>query len=194
MIIDGAAVPLVTFIYTLKGGLSTIDRIRARALEGLVLVQAMIGGLQKSGATINFNGATIAGTGTPGISAGWIDKLAAITDNTVGSTWRDRAIPTGSAVGWGAHEAARGALMHHCSITAGKITKYQAIVPTTWNGSPKDAAGNRGAFEVALLGTPFDAAQSSFTKQAGGSQNTESGIEVLRVLQSFDPCIACAVH
>ena len=45
-----------------------------------------------------------------------------------------RADPT---EGWGATEAPRGALMHQCTITAGKITKYQCIVPTTWNGSPQ---------------------------------------------------------
>ncbi len=75
--------------------------------------------------------------------------------------------------------------MHQTTITAGKITKYQCIVPTTWNGSPKDAAGNRGAFEQALVGVPYDAATSSFTNQAAGTTTTQSGIEVLRVLQSL---------
>jgi hydrogenase large subunit len=187
------AVP--SWVIALTGGLSTMDRLRARALEGLVLIQAMIGGLDKSGASIAFTGATIAGTSIP---AGWINKLAALTGSPaldfVGSTWRNRAIPTGTVQGWGAHEAARGALMHQTTINAGKITKYQCIVPTTWNGSPKDAANQRGAFEAALINVPFDAATSSFTNQAGGTTTTQSGIEVLRVLQSFDPCIACAVH
>jgi Ni,Fe-hydrogenase I large subunit len=191
-VITGA---VTNWVIGLRGGLSTMDRLRARALEGLVLIQAMIGGLDKSGASIAFTGATIAGTSIP---AGWVDKLKALTGSpaldVVGSTWRNRAIPTGTVQGWGAHEAARGALMHQATISAGKITKYQCIVPTTWNGSPKDAAGNRGAFEQALVGTPYDAATSSFTNQAGGTTTTQSGIEVLRVLQSFDPCIACAVH
>ncbi len=174
------------FVYGLKGGLSTIDRIRGRALEGLVLVQKMIGAVDKSGSSLAFTGSS------------WIGSLANLTGTPAkdfaGSTWRNAAIPTGTVQGWGAHEAARGALMHQTTITAGKITKYQCIVPTTWNGSPKDAAGNRGAFETALLGVVFDPAQSSFTNQAAGTTNTASGIEVLRVLQSFDPCIACAVH
>ena len=96
-----------------------MDRLRARALESLVLVQAMIGGLDKSGATIAFSGAVIAGTSIP---AGWTNKLKALTGSGaldfVGSTWRNKAIPVGTVQGWGATEAPRGALMHQCTITA----------------------------------------------------------------------------
>ncbi len=102
---DPAAVIVGTvtnWVIGLRGGLSTMDRLRARAIEGLVLVQAMIGGLDKSGAAIAFTGATIAGTTIP---AGWINKLAALTGSPTldfaGSTWRNRAIPTGTAPGLG---------------------------------------------------------------------------------------------
>jgi Ni,Fe-hydrogenase I large subunit len=60
------------------------------------------------------------------------------------------------------------------------IANYQLVVPSTWNGSPRDAAGRRGAWEEALIGTPV----------ADPSQP----VEILRTVHSFDPCMACAVH
>ncbi len=57
-------------------------------------------------------------------------------------------------MGWGWTEAPRGALGHWIHIKDGKIANYQAIVPSTWNGSPRDANGLPGAYEAALVGTP----------------------------------------
>ncbi len=82
--------------------------------------------------------------------------------------------------GVGFSEAPRGALAHWVHIQDGKIGNYQAVVPTTWNGSPRDPKGNIGAFEAALLNTPMaDPAQP---------------LEILRTLHSFDPCLACSTH
>jgi hydrogenase large subunit len=81
-------------------------------------------------------------------------------------------------VGFG--EAPRGALGHWIHIRDTKIANYQAVVPTTWNASPRDPAGNIGAYEAALLGTPM----------ADPSQP----LEILRTIHSFDPCLACASH
>ncbi|MDH3532279.1 MAG: nickel-dependent hydrogenase large subunit [Gammaproteobacteria bacterium] len=81
-------------------------------------------------------------------------------------------------VGFG--EAPRGALGHWIHIQDTKLANYQAVVPTTWNASPRDPAGNIGAYEAALLGTPMaDPAQP---------------LEILRTIHSFDPCLACASH
>jgi len=77
-------------------------------------------------------------------------------------------------------EAPRGALGHWIRIADGKIKNYQAVVPSTWNGSPRDAAGQPGAYEAALVGTPV--------------ADPEQPIEILRTIHSFDPCMACAVH
>ena len=82
--------------------------------------------------------------------------------------------------GVGQAEAPRGSLGHWIHIQDGKIANYQAVVPTTWNASPRDAAGNIGAYEAALLGTPM--------------ANVEQPLEILRTLHSFDPCLACATH
>ena len=81
-------------------------------------------------------------------------------------------------VGYG--EAPRGALGHWLHIKDTKIENYQAIVPTTWNASPRDADGNIGAYEAALLGTPM--------------ADPEQPLEILRTIHSFDPCLACASH
>jgi len=82
--------------------------------------------------------------------------------------------------GVGIGEAPRGALGHWIHIRDTKLANYQAVVPTTWNASPRDPAGNIGAYEAALLGTPM--------------ANPEQPLEILRTIHSFDPCLACASH
>ncbi len=82
--------------------------------------------------------------------------------------------------GVGMVEAPRGALGHWCHIKDTKLANYQAIVPSTWNASPRDPAGNIGAYEASLLGTPM--------------ANPEQPLEILRTIHSFDPCLACASH
>ena len=106
------------------------------------------------------------------IAAG--DLATANTQNWDPSTW-----PT-SVKGVGFTEAPRGALGHWVHIENTKIASYQAVVPTTWNGSPRDPAGNVGAFEASLLGTPL--------------ANPNQPLEILRTLHSFDPCLACSTH
>ncbi len=61
-----------------------------------------------------------------------------------------------------------------------KIARYQLVVPTTWNASPKDADGTPGAMEQALIGTDIKDAENPF--------------ELARIVRSYDPCLACAVH
>ncbi|NTU71264.1 MAG: nickel-dependent hydrogenase large subunit [Coriobacteriia bacterium] len=182
---DGLVPTVAGFILGLRGGLSTIDRLRGRAIETLVLVQAVLGaaGRNDAAATPALR-VTFAG-------GGWLDDLAALAGT---DTWRQITLPVGERQGWGANEAARGALMHQATIVAGEITKYQCIVPTTWNGSPKTAADSRGAIEQAMIGASFSGAGASFTGQGGGTVTTAGGVEVLRIAQSFDPCIACAIH
>lgn len=82
--------------------------------------------------------------------------------------------------GVGFSEAPRGALAHWVRIKDTKIENYQCVVPTTWNGSPRDAQGNIGAFEAALMNTKVERA--------------EEPVEILRTIHSFDPCLACSTH
>lgn len=82
--------------------------------------------------------------------------------------------------GRGLGEVPRGMLSHWVRIKNGVIDNYQCVVPTTWNASPMDAAGQHGAYEAALIGTRLaDPAQP---------------LEIIRTIHSFDPCLACAVH
>ncbi|MEZ5849694.1 MAG: nickel-dependent hydrogenase large subunit [Hyphomicrobiaceae bacterium] len=82
--------------------------------------------------------------------------------------------------GVGFTEAPRGALAHWIRIKETKIDNYQCVVPTTWNGSPRDNEGNIGAFEASLMNTKVERA--------------EEPVEILRTLHSFDPCLACSTH
>ncbi len=93
--------------------------------------------------------------------------------------WEPSSWPT-HAQGVGFVEAPRGSLAHWIVIDEGLIENYQAVVPTTWNAGPRDAAGVSGPYESALKGQAiFDAKQP---------------LEILRTIHSFDPCLACAVH
>jgi Ni,Fe-hydrogenase I large subunit len=135
---------------------STLGRVAARGIETLVLAERM---------------------------EGWLDELAAniqsdkrIHDN---DKWSPSSWPS-ECSGAGFHEAPRGALGHWVHIKDGAIANYQCIVPSTWNAGPRDAGGQRGPYEEALLGTPVAEA--------------DKPLEILRTVHSFDPCMACGVH
>lgn len=82
--------------------------------------------------------------------------------------------------GWSMGEAPRGSLSHWLRVEGGQVAHYQAIVPTTWNASPKDGRDQPGAYEASLMGQPL--------------ADPEQPLEVVRTVHSFDPCLACAVH
>jgi hydrogenase large subunit len=88
--------------------------------------------------------------------------------------------PSGTIEGVGTHEAPRGLLSHWVVVNNGKIENYQAVVPSTWNASPRDTKGQHGPYEASLLKNPI--------------ADPERPLEVLRTIHSFDPCLACAVH
>jgi hydrogenase large subunit len=102
------------------------------------------------------------------------DSTTANTTNWDPSTWPKEA------KGVGFTEAPRGALAHWIKIKDTRIENYQCVVPTTWNGSPRDNEGNIGAFEASLMNTKVEVA--------------EEPVEILRTIHSFDPCLACSTH
>jgi [NiFe] hydrogenase large subunit/hydrogenase large subunit len=136
---------------------STLGRVAARGIETLVLAEKM---------------------------EGWLDELTdnmgrgdlRIHDN---SKWEPETWPA-ECSGGGFHEAPRGALGHWVHIRNGEIANYQCVVPSTWNAGPRDALGQRGPYEEALIGNPV--------------ADPEQPIEILRTVHSFDPCMACGVH
>ncbi len=137
---------------------STIGRTLARGLETSLCAQWLMAELDKLIANVNSGITTTANT--------------ALWDP---STWPKTAVR-----GFGFTEAPRGALGHWIQIADGKISNYQIVVPSTWNASPKDGQGQRGAYESALIGTQMVSA--------------DQPLEILRTIHSFDPCLACATH
>ena len=115
---------------------------------------------------------------------GWVNELAdsiASGDYQIHANemW-DPANWPAEAKGWGFTEAPRGSLGHWIHIKDQKIENYQAIVPSTWNCSPRDWLNQPGPYEAALVGTPI--------------ADEKMPLEVLRTIHSFDPCMACGVH
>ncbi len=94
--------------------------------------------------------------------------------------WEPSTWPKNDVKGFGLMEAPRGALSHWVHIENHKIKNYQAVVPTTWNASPRDAKGQPSAYEASLVGHDL--------------WNPKEPLEILRTIHSFDPCLACAVH
>lgn len=86
----------------------------------------------------------------------------------------------GEGRGFGATEAARGALAHWIEVKQGKLENYQIVAPTTWNIGPRDGEGHRGPMETALIGAPI--------------ANPSDPVEVGHVARSFDSCMVCTVH
>ena len=139
---------------------STLGRTAARCIETVVVAEQLSEWTNELIASI--------ASGDTKIHAGaemWDPK-----------NWGDKELE-----GWGFTEAPRGALGHWVKIgTDHKIANYQCIVPSTWNCSPRDAKGQPGPYESALIGTPI--------------ADEKMPLEVLRTIHSFDPCMACGVH
>jgi hydrogenase large subunit len=104
----------------------------------------------------------------------WVQELK------VESPARSRFKYPSSGNGAGLSEAPRGALGHWVEFSRQAIRRYQILTPTGWNASPRDETGQKGPMEQALIGTPV--------------RDKNQPIELLRVVHSFDPCLACSVH
>jgi len=136
---------------------STLGRTAARAIECEMVAHRMKADLDELIANLKQG---ITSTFTPG-------------------QWEPETWPS-TAEGVGMAEAPRGALSHWIRIKDKAIDNYQLVVPSTWNASPRDAKGQRSAYEASLIGTPVS--------------NPEQPLEIIRTIHSFDPCLACAVH
>jgi hydrogenase large subunit len=130
---------------------STLGRTAARNIETLYIAELMIE---------------------------WVGELAEALRGGDSQTFVEPKQTDGEGAGmW---EAPRGALYHYEKISGNKIEKYQIIIPSTWNISPRDADGIKGPMEQALVGVPVE--------------DLKKPIHALRTVHSFDPCVACAVH
>ena len=99
-------------------------------------------------------------------------------------TWTEFKVPD-EAIGCGFHEAVRGVLSHHMVIRDGKIANYHPYPPTPWNANPRDVYGTPGPYEDAVQNTPIF--------EENGQENFK-GIDIMRTVRSFDPCLPCGVH
>jgi len=99
-------------------------------------------------------------------------------------TWTEFKVPE-EAIGCGFHEAVRGVLSHHVVIRDGKIANYHPYPPTPWNANPRDIYGTPGPYEDAVQNTPI------FEENGPGKFK---GIDIMRAVRSFDPCLPCGVH
>ena len=99
-------------------------------------------------------------------------------------TWSDFKVPD-EAIGCGFHEAVRGVLSHHVVIKNGKIANYHPYPPTPWNANPRDSYGTPGPYEDAVQNTPI------FEENG---RDKFKGIDIMRAVRSFDPCLPCGVH
>jgi [NiFe] hydrogenase large subunit/hydrogenase large subunit len=137
---------------------STLGRVAARGMETVLLARRM---------------------------NTWYDRLVdrirnGDTRTFEGSKWEPSSWPA-KAQGYGYLDAPRGALGHWVQIENGKISRYQCVVPSTWNCSPRDAQGQMGPYEASLTDNhPL--------------VRPEQPLEILRTIHSFDPCMACGVH
>jgi hydrogenase large subunit len=100
------------------------------------------------------------------------------------ATWTDFKVPE-EAIGCGFHEAVRGVLSHHVVIKEGKIANYHPYPPTPWNANPRDIYGTPGPYEDAVQNTPLF--------EENGPDKFK-GIDIMRTVRSFDPCLPCGVH
>jgi hydrogenase large subunit len=99
------------------------------------------------------------------------------------SSWikSEYCAPLSMGIGVGLSEAARGSLGHWVMAQRGRIANYQIVAPTTWNFSPRDAAGTPGALEQALVDAPV-------------REGETTPVAVQHIVRSFDPCMVCTVH
>jgi Ni,Fe-hydrogenase I large subunit len=109
----------------------------------------------------------------------WVDRLIELATEGPIIGMNDKPV-LNSARGMGAWDAPRGALGHWVDIQDYRIKNYQMVVPSTWNGSPRDEKEMRGPYEQSLIGAPVP--------------DTENPINIVRIIRSFDPCLACAIH
>ncbi len=114
----------------------------------------------------------------------FLDKAMDLVQRGKLETWAPYQVPK-EAVACGFHEAVRGTLSHHVVIEGGKIANYHPYPPTSWNASPRDPEGTPGPYEDAVMGTPL------FEEN---SRDQFKGIDIMRTVRSFDPCMPCGVH
>jgi len=116
----------------------------------------------------------------------WLRGLSYLKRGETRVSTRFTVPKRGTRLGVGFWGAGRGYLVHHCVLEGGTVANYQIVTPSTWNASPKDPWGNGGPYEEAVLHTPI--------LETFRSPEEYKGIDILRTIRSFDPCMPCTTH
>ncbi|KUJ66525.1 hydrogenase [Streptomyces albus subsp. albus] len=119
-----------------------------------------------------------------GMALHFVDQALAEVRAGRTKVFQDFTVPE-DGIGVGFHEAVRGVLSHHLVIRDGKIANYHPYPPTPWNASPRDSYGTPGPYEDAVQGCPIF--------EENGPDGFK-GIDIMRTVRSFDPCLPCGVH
>ncbi len=119
-----------------------------------------------------------------GMALFFVEKALGLVREGHTKVFEDFDVPD-DAIGCGFHEAVRGVLSHHVVIRDGKIANYHPYPPTPWNASPRDVHGTPGPYE--------DAVQGLHIFEENGREKFK-GIDIMRTVRSFDPCLPCGVH
>jgi hydrogenase large subunit len=173
--------PLANVLVGYAAGDPLMKKWATKALETVAAISGMKVGPEVLHSTLGRHAARAIRTAV--LSELATKQWNALVDNVTKGDTKTFNVPTfpkGEIEGMGFHEAPRGTLSHWVVVNDGKIKNYQAVVPTTWNASPRDDKGNPGPYEGALLRNPV--------------ADSEHPLEVVRTVHSFDPCMACAVH
>jgi hydrogenase large subunit len=118
------------------------------------------------------------------MAAFFIDRALTLVRSGDTKVFQDFTVPD-DAIGCGFHEAVRGVLSHHLVIRDGKIANYHPYPPTPWNGSPRDVYGTPGPYEDSVQGMKI---------LEENDREHFRGIDIMRTVRSFDPCLPCGVH
>jgi hydrogenase large subunit len=119
-----------------------------------------------------------------GVALFAVEKAMKLVHSGETQTFTPFKVPD-EAIGCGFHEAVRGVLSHHLVIRKGKVANYHPYPPTPWNANPRDVYGTPGPYEDAVQNTPLF--------EENGQANFK-GIDIMRTVRSFDPCLPCGVH
>ena len=116
----------------------------------------------------------------------WSAAMDQLKDGNTQTSTRFEIPQSGEQQGVGFWGAGRGYLTHHLTLDRGAVSNYQILTPSTWNASPTDRFGQPGPYEEAVLGTPL-------LEETDDPQRFK-GVDILRTIRSFDPCMPCTTH
>jgi hydrogenase large subunit len=116
----------------------------------------------------------------------WMAAMERLKDGDTRTATTFEIPKRGEQMGVGFWGAGRGYLTHHLVLDRGAVANYQIVTPSTWNASPTDRWGQPGPYEEAVINTPL--------LEETNDPEKFRGVDILRAIRSFDPCMPCTTH